>query len=183
MQVKANLGATLKRALSRTDLRQKEVAISTKTACATFSDHVQGSPARFDKAIDYHKFFKNERFVDEANKMLSEYSYLFLGFLKSMDGKLSEVSEAELDIFQQIESDERKSCKPMAQRLMVESKVRDLDREEMQVIRNYGLEMLDEIIVELTITFKAFEITGMDIQDAIKQKMPEWQCKKYMRRY
>ena len=182
MQRTANIGVVLKKSLLRTNLLQKGVAAATKTASATFSDHVQGAPVKYEKAIDYHKFFQNERFVDVANQMLSEYSYLFLGFLKSMDGRLSEVSEAELDIYQMIESDERKSYKPLAQRLIVESKVRKLDREELQIVRTYGLEMLDEIVVELTIAFKAFEVTDMDIQDAIKQKMPEWQAKNYMRR-
>ena len=160
----------------RRNLLQKEIGGDSNIANATLNGYFTGS-----KAVPIEKAVKIAQ-TSGDNLFTSQLAYKFLGFIQAMDGSLSSVSEAELDIFQKIESDERKSYKSLAQKLIVESKVRNLDREELRTIQTYGLEMLDEIVLELTIAYKAFEVVGLDIQDAIEQKMPEWQAKNYMRR-
>lgn len=159
--------------LKRQDIKQKELAIDTEIPETTLSGYIkQGIP--FEKAL---------KILDVSGDSLftSQLAYKFLGFIKSMDGKLANTTAAELDIFQKIESDERKEHKKRAERLIVENKVRELDLEELNEIEQYGLEFLDEIIVELAIVYKIFGAVNLDIREAVETKMPEWISKNYMK--
>ncbi|GBD73872.1 putative uncharacterized protein [Tetragenococcus halophilus subsp. halophilus] len=159
--------------LKRQDIKQKELAIDTEIPETTLSGYIkQGIP--FEKAL---------KILDVSGDSLftSQLAYNFLGFIKSMDGKLANTTAAELDIFQKIESDERKEHKKRAERLIVENKVRELDLEELNEIEQYGLEFLDEIIVELAIVYKIFGAVNLDIREAVETKMPEWISKNYMK--
>lgn len=159
---------------SRKHLQQKGIAVDTSIPKTTLNGYFRNEPVPVEKAINILESVSDSTFT-------SQVAYKYLGFIKSLDGALSNVSEAELDIFQQVESDERKECKKRAERLIVESKVRSLDLEELEAVENYGLEYLDEIIVELAYVFKIFEIVGIDISEAMKIKMPQWISKKYMK--
>ncbi len=68
-----------------------------------------------------------------------------------MDGQLADVkSTNDLEIFQEIESDEKRT-KKVVQRIVAESQVRMLT--DVEELRNYTDEFLDEIIVEMAIVF------------------------------
>jgi hypothetical protein len=54
----------------------------------------------------------------------------------------------------------------------------DVERTEL---RNYTDEFLDEIIVEMAIVFSILKILNVTIQEAIKDRMPHWIKKRYMR--
>lgn len=183
MQRSANISTVLDTAVKNSELRQKGLAQVSKTPAATVSDHANGREVKFDKAMDYLEAFEKEGEVEATNSLTSSYSYSYLGFLKSMDGQLVEVcSTAELEIFQRMESDERKERKSRAEILLVQSKVRQLDQYEQSELKSYVLEFLDEIIVELAIVFSILKVLRMTIREAIRIKMPEWIAKKYMRK-
>ncbi|QXN86316.1 hypothetical protein KV134_08905 [Tetragenococcus halophilus] len=159
--------------LNRKGMRQKELSGETNIPETTLSGYIkQGMP--FEKAL---------KITDASGDSLftSQLAYKFLGFIKSMDGKLANTTAAELDIFQRIESDERKEHKKRAERLIVENKIRELDLEELSEIETYGMEFLDEIIVEMAIVFKIFDAVNLDIREAVEAKMPEWISKNYMK--
>lgn len=183
MQRSANISTVLDRAVKNSELNQKGLAQVSKTPTATVSDHINGREVKFDKAMDYLESFENENEVSVLNELTSDYSHSYLGFIKSMDGELAEIcTTAELDIFQRLESDERKERKSRAEVLIVQSKMKRLDQQEVSELRDYALEFLDEIIVELSIVFSILNIIGMSIREAIRIKMPEWIAKKYMRK-
>lgn len=160
--------------MSRRNMQQKEISVDTKIPRTTLSGYVKRGSVPIEKAAKIAEMNGDSLFV-------SQIAYKALGFIKSMDGSLSNVSEAELDIFQKMESQERKERKERVQQLIVESKVRSLDSEELEEVENYGLEFLDEIVVELAIVFKIFDVVHLDIRDAVKLKMPQWVAKHYMR--
>ncbi|WP_061840122.1 hypothetical protein [Tetragenococcus halophilus] len=159
----------------RQDLLQKEIAGDSNIANATMNGYFTGQQeVPIEKAVKIANSSGDNLFT-------SQLAYKFLGFIKSMDGKLANTTAAELDIFQKIESDERKEHKKRAERLIVENKVRELDLEELNEIEQYGLEFLDEIIVELAIVYKIFGAVNLDIREAVETKMPEWISKNYMK--
>lgn len=183
MQRSARIAPVLKRVVKNSEFNQKGLSVLSKTPTATVSDHLNGREVKFDKAMDYLESFEKENEVTAVNELASDYSHNYLGFIKSMDGELAEIcTTAELEIFQRLESDERKERKNRAEVLIVQSKVKRLDQKEVSELRDYALEFLDEIIVELSIVFSILNIIGMTIREAIKIKMPEWIAKKYMRK-
>ena len=179
---KANISYVLEKSIRENDLLQKEAAVMTKTPNATLSGHVQGGKVTFEKAMEYLEAFEHEGYTEAASNMTQAFSYDYLGFIKGMDGQLADVcTTAELEIFQDVEEEERKERKRRAEFLVVQSKIRPLDACEHNELEDYALEFLDEIIVELAIVFSILKVTGLDIRQAIKIKMPEWKAKKYMR--
>lgn len=179
---KARINLTLNKVLKNSEMNQKGLAIVSKTPAATLSDHISGREVTFDKAVSYAIAFEKEGEIEAVNELTSAYSYNYLGFLKSMDGELAEVcTTAELEIFQKMESSERKERKHRAEMIIVQSKIRHLDQQEFNELQDYALEFLDEIIVELAIVFSILKIINLSIQEAIGIKMPEWIRKKYMK--
>ena len=68
-----------------------------------------------------------------TDELTGDISYQYLGFFKSMDGQLADVkSTNDLEIFQEIESNERKERKKVVQRIVAESQVRMLTGVEKQ---------------------------------------------------
>lgn len=182
MYKRAKINLALNKALKNSEMNQKGLAVVSKTPVATLSDHINGREVAFDKAVNYAVAFLEENEISSANELTSAYSYNYLGFLKAMDGELADVcTTAELDIFQKMESDERKERKHRAELIIVQSKLRRLDQQEYDELKDYALEFLDEIIVELAIVFSILKIINLSIQEAIGIKMPEWIRKKYMR--
>lgn len=182
MQAKANISTVLKRSLNKSVFNQKSLSGETKIPGASVSDHFNGSPVRFERAVKYVEAFEEVGERSTVNDLTSNMSYEYLGFIKAMDGPLAEIcTTAELDIFQKMESEERKERKNRAEVLIVQSKIRNLENFEYDELKQYALEFLDEIIVELAIVFSILKIIGMSIQEAIQIKMPEWVAKKYMK--
>lgn len=173
---KAVLKTELQSLLFRNDLQQKELSVNAKIPNSSMNGYVnQDNPVPINKAMDIAEANGDDLFI-------SQMSYKYLGFIKSMDGPLAEIcTTAELDIFQKMESEERKERKNRAEVLIVQSKIRNLENFEYDELKQYALEFLDEIIVELAIVFSILKIIGMSIQEAIRIKMPEWIAKKYMK--
>lgn len=162
--------------MKREDLKQNEISNNTNIPETTLSGYIKkGYPISTEKALKILKENGDSIFAGQL-------SYKFLGFLKSMDGKLAEVcTTAELDIFQKMESNERKERKQRAELLIVQNKVRRLDEQEHQELEQYAMEFLDEIVVELAIVFSILDIVNLDIREAVEAKMPEWISKSYMK--
>lgn len=177
----AKIGESLKLSLFLSGRRQKELAIDAKTPNATISDHLNGANVNIDKAIEYLEAMRDNGY-EATNELTSEMSNSYFGFFKSMDGQLADVkSTNDLEIFQEIESNERKERKKVAQRLAAESQVRNLSDVERTELRSYVDEFLDEIVVEMAIVFSILKILNLNIQDVIQARMPHWIKKRYMK--
>lgn len=177
----ASIGESLKLSLFLSGSRQKELAIDAKTPNATISDHLNGANVSIDKAIEYLEVMKSNGY-QATNELTGSISYQYLGFFKSMDGQMADVkSTNDLEVFQEIESNERKERKKTAQRLAAESQVRMLSQTEKTELRGYVDEFLDEIVVEMAIVFSILKILRLNIQDVIQERMPHWIKKRYMK--
>ncbi|MEG0285984.1 MAG: hypothetical protein RR494_07960 [Vagococcus sp.] len=163
--------------LVRKDIQQKEIAVNTKTSVSTLNGYVkQEHPVPISKAA-----LIAEKNGDDIFK--GQMSYEFFGFIKSMDGLVADnCSPTELDVYQKKESNERKACKDTIEILLVESKSRDLESSEKDLLKTYVIEFMDEIIVELTIVFSILKIIGVSITQIMNERMSYWISKRYMRK-
>lgn len=173
---KAILKTELQSLLVRNNLQQKELSINANISNSSLNGYVnQDHPVPINKAVDIAEANGDDLFV-------SQMSYKYLGFIKSMDGMLSEVcSVAELDILQVRESNERKEMKDYTMELTIQAKRRELTKDELAVIKRYSLELLDEIVVELAVVMSLLKITKTSIKKAIASRMPKWVADGYMK--
>lgn len=173
---KTDLSKELKALGLRKDLLQKEIAGNANIPLTTANGYFTGqTEVPIVKAIDIAESSGDDLFVGQL-------AHEYLGYIKTMDGALSELcSIAELNIYQRKESDERKANAQYVNELIVESKVRTLDNDETAMIKHYGFDYLDEIILEVAIVAAVFEIAGTTMLEAIRSRMPEWKRKNYMR--
>lgn len=178
MRTKAVLGEVLNRTLIKSDKQQKTLAIDSNTPRATVSDHFSGRPVQVAKAIEYAEAFE----FDEGNDLTSQISWEYLGFVKSMDGLFADLKSAnDLEVFKNIEVKEREELRMEAQILMANAQVRHLDVEELSSLKEYAFNIMDEIVVDLSIVYSVLGILRLSVQELIKQRMPEWQKKRYMK--
>ena len=170
-----SIGWELEYALERNDMKQKELAILTKTPNATVSDHVQGGGVRVEKAVEYSEAINDNIFI-------SQMSYDTFGFVKSADGQLTDVmTPFELNFFEDIETAEREKRRDKAKELLLKSKLEKLADADENELEEYVLQFLDEIVVELSIVFSILDILDMSITETFDKRMPVWIDKKYMK--
>jgi hypothetical protein len=86
-----------------------------------------------------------------------------------------------LDILQQKESNERKAKKDRALEVLT---LNDgtLSREDKDIILDYSMEFLDEIMVETTMLVSLLELCDVTVNRAVEKRMPYWQQRGYMRK-
>jgi hypothetical protein len=158
------LASPLMDALARNDYQQKFIAGESKTPQATFSDHVTGK-----KAVTIQKA---EQYAESINdsKFSLEMAYIFFGAVSAMT-----------DILQQKESNERKAKKDRALEVLT---LNDgtLSREDKDIILDYSMEFLDEIMVETTMLVSLLELCDVTVNRAVEKRMPYWQQRGYMRK-
>lgn len=173
---KAILNTELQGLLARNDLQQKELSINANISNSSLNGYVnQKHPVPINKAVDIAKANGDDIFI-------SQLSYEYLGFIKSMDGVLSEVcSVAELDILQVRESNERKELKTYTLDLTIKAKRQELTKDELAIVKRYALELLDEIVVELSVVLTLLKLTKTTLRNAIASRMPEWISNGYMK--
>lgn len=181
MKKTALTGSVFKMALWISGRRQKELAVDSKTPNATVSDHLNGANVPIDKAIEYFNAMARNGY-EGLNYITSQMSFQYLGFFKSLDGKVADVKSVnDLEILLDIEQSEREAKRERAKYLIVKSQISTLEVNERAELSNYVNEFLDEIVIEMTIVQSIADVLGMTIQTLIKQRMPYWIKKMYMK--
>lgn len=174
--MKANMSHELTMLFERKDLQQKAVAVDSKIPNSTLSEYRSGKqPVPIEKAVMINDSVGDDHFA-------SQLAYLFTGFFKAMDGRLSQLhSTNDLEILQQIESEERKERRAEAQKIIVYAQVRQLDEVEKSKLISYINEFWDEVVVELSIIFSLSEIVDVSATKLFEERMPLWIEKEYMK--
>lgn len=162
--------------LIRRNLSQKEVAKESNIPFSTLNGYTKGTQeVPVNKAIDINNAVGDDVFA-------SGISNKYLGTLKALDGKVSEVlTPTELDFLQDQETIQREERRERAKALLIKSKLEPLNDKDKEDLERYVMEFLDEIVVELSIVFSILKILGMSISEAFKKRMPHWVSKKYMK--
>lgn len=162
--------------LVRRNLSQKEVAKESNIPFSTLNGYTKGTQeVPVNKAIDINNAVGDDVFA-------SGISNKYLGTLKALDGKVSEVlTPTELDFLQDQETIQREERREQAKRLLIKSKLEPLNDQDKEDLEKYVMEFLDEIVVELSIVFSILKILRMTITEAFSKRMPHWVTKKYMK--
>jgi len=171
----AVISQELETALLTKDIRKNELGYMTNTPKTTISGHVSGGNLKAEKAIEY-----SDAINDDLLK--SQISYQYVGFIKAMDGKISEVlTPTELEVMQESEAKERKQHREQAKDLLLKHRVEALTQEDKAHLEMYVMEFLDEIVIEISLVFSILKIIGMSITEAMHLRMPHWITKKIMK--
>ena len=169
------LASPLMDALVRNDYQQKFIAGESKTPRATFSDHVTGKKAvTIQKAKEYVDAIKDSRLNYEA-------ASLFFGTVPVMTGDKYQQNPLALEILQERESRERKELKTSVREALTLSDG-NLYLEDRNIIMNYTLEYIDEIVVEVTLLASFAELLGVTVEELIQNRMTYLQTLGFMRK-
>jgi transcriptional regulator with XRE-family HTH domain len=162
--------------LIRRNLSQKEVAKESNIPFSTLNGYTKGTQeVPVNKAIDINNAVGDDVFA-------SGISNKYLGTLKALDGKVSEVlTPTELDFLQEQETMQREARREQAKALLIKSKLEPLNKTDKDDLEKYVLEFLDEIVIELSIVFSILKILGMSMSTAFNKRMPHWVKIKYMK--
>jgi len=174
--MRTNIKNELDSLMVRKNLSQKEIASLSGIPFSTFNGYTKGSQeCPISKAAEINNAVGDDWFAsDTGNK--------YLGTLKALDGKVSEVlTPTELDYLEDIETREREERRDQTKKLLIKSKLEPLNEEDRYDLEKYVMEFLDEIVVELSIVFSILKILGMSVNEAFKKRMPHWVAKKYMK--
>ncbi|MDT2604957.1 hypothetical protein [Enterococcus dongliensis] len=174
--MRVTLKSELDGLIVRKKLSQKEIASLSKIPFSTFNGYTKGTQeVPVNKAVDINNAVGDDVFA-------SGISNKYLGTLKALDGKVSEVlTPTELDFLQDQETIQREERRERAKALLIKSKLEPLNDKDKEDLERYVMEFLDEIVVELSIVFSILKILGMSISEAFKKRMPHWVSKKYMK--
>lgn len=165
----------LTEALKRKNIQSKEMAVSARIPTSTFSSYAaSGNPTPIDKAEKFADTLQDSRFT-------LEMAYIFFGTVSAMTGDKYQSNPLALDILQQKESNERKAKKDRALEALT---LNDgtLSREDKDIILDYAMEYLDEIMVETTMLVSLLDLCEVPINKAVEKRMPYWIQRGYMRK-
>lgn len=174
--LKTELNDELTTLFQRKQVQQKAIVVDTGIPNSSLSEYRSGKqPVPLEKAAKIHAAVGDDLFA-------SQLSYLFFGFIKAMDGKLSQLhSTNDLEILQQIESEERKERRAEAQKIIVYAQVRPLNEIEKGKLITYIYEFFDEVVVELSIIFSLSNIVDIPALQLFEERIPHLVEKEYMK--
>ncbi|MDT2816307.1 hypothetical protein P7H55_00355 [Vagococcus lutrae] len=164
----------LTEALKRKRVQSKEMAISAKIPQSTFSSYAaSGNPTPIEKAQKFTETLQDSKFT-------LEMAYIFFGTVSAMTGDRYQNNPLALDILQQKESNERKFKKDRALEVLT---LNDgtLSMQDKDIILDYSLEYLDEIMVETTMLVSLLDLCDISINKAVEKRMDYWIARGYMR--
>lgn len=165
----------LTEALKRRSIQGKEMAASARIPQSTFSSYVTtGNPAPIDKAQKFTETLQDSKFT-------LEMAYIFFGTVSAMTGDKYQNNPLALDILQQKESNERKAKKDRALEVLTLNNG-TLSSEDKDIILDYSMEFLDEIMVETTMLVSLLDLCDVPINKAVEKRMPYWIQRGYMRK-
>lgn len=174
--MRVNLKSELDSLMVRKNLSQKEAAGGSGIPFSTFNGYTKGSQeVPINKAAAINEAVGDDLFASQTGSK-------YLGTIKALDGKVSEIlTPTELDFLQDQETEQREERRQQAKSLLIKSKLEPLNSEDKDDLEKYVMEFLDEIVVELSIVFSILKILGMTVSTAFKKRMPHWVAKKYMK--
>ncbi len=159
------LASPLVEAMTRQNMQQKYVSVDSKTPQATLSDHMHGKKGvSIQKAEQYANSIKDSR-------LNLEMAQIFFGSIPVMTGTKHQQTPLALDVLQEKESSERKELKQHVREILTLSEG-ELNSEERNVITNYTLEFIDEIVVEVTLLASLADLLGTTVEQLVAGRLP-----------
>lgn len=163
----------LKEAIKRKQLTQSELSRETYRAKTTMNGYFRGDPTPLDAMQDIANF------MDDSILSQQLTNKVFNG-IPAMQSDVYKECPHSLDIIQLIESEERKEQKNKAMFAMAKHK-EALSEQDKETIKDYAMDFLDEVFVEIRYIISMFDKLDMSLMSAVKKRIPYWKAKNYLR--
>ncbi|WP_277631360.1 hypothetical protein [Atopococcus tabaci] len=163
----------LRESVKRKEITQTELSNRVFRAKTTVNGYFRGDPAPLEALEEM------AHTIDDS--LLSQnFSHRVFDMLPPMESDTYQTNPMSLDIIQMMESNERKALKQKAMFAMAKQKGAR-SQEDTDAIQEYAFNFLDEVLVEMRYIVSILEKVDMSLMSAIKQRMPDWKAKKYVR--
>ena len=174
MTVSRTIGSQLKKAIKRKGMSQVQLSVQINRSASTVNAYLQNQPTPIEAIQDISEFLNDSM----LNQNLSNE---FFGTLPTMDTIVYQDNPHVLDFLQQQEANERKTKKEIALRSLSKND-NCLTREDLDIIKSYANEYLDEMLIETRLVMSMLAKTDLSIMQAITNRKPYWSVKGYVGR-
>lgn len=163
----------LRESVKRKEMTQTELSNRVFRAKTTVNGYFRGDPAPLEALEEM------AHTIDDS--LLSQnFSHRVFDMLPPMESDTYQTNPMSLDIIQMMESNERKEHKDRAMYALTKQKSART-QEDIEAIREYAFNFLDEVLIEMRYIVSILEKVDMSLMSAIKERMPDWKAKNYVR--
>lgn len=174
MTVSRTIGSQLKQAIKRKGMSQVQLSVSINRSASTVNSYLQNQPTPIEAIQDIAEVLNDSM----LNQNLSNE---FFGTLPAMETIIYQDNPHVLEFLQQKEAAERKAKKEIALRSLSKND-QCLTREDLDIIKSYANEYLDEMLIEMRLVMSMYSKTDQSIMQAIKNRKPYWVVQGYVGR-
>lgn len=172
MTVTRTIGSQLKHAIKRKGMSQVQLSVQINRSASTVNSYLQNQPTPIEAIQDIAEVLNDSM----LNQNLSNE---FFGTLPAMDTTIYQDNPHVLEFLQQQEANERKAKKEIALRALSKND-HCLTREDLDVIKSYANEYLDEMLIEMRLVMSILSKTDLSIMQAISNRKSYWKVQGYV---
>lgn len=174
MTVSRAIGIQLKQALKRKGMSQLQLSVRINRSASTVNSYLKDQPTPIEAIQDIANILNDSM----LNQNLSND---FFGTLPAMDTTVYQDNPHVLEFIQQQEANERKAKKEVALRALSKND-HCLTREDLDDIKSYANEYLDEMLIEMRLVMSLYSKTDLSIMQAINNRKSYWAMQGYIRK-
>ncbi|WP_035053178.1 helix-turn-helix domain-containing protein [Carnobacterium pleistocenium] len=172
MTVSRTIGSQLKKAIKRKDMSQVQLSVQINRSASTVNSYLQNQPTPIEAIQDIAEVLNDSM----LNQNLSNE---FFGTLPAMETIVYQDNPHVLDFLQQQEANERKTKKEVALRSLSKND-HCLTREDLDIIKSYANEYLDEMLLETRLVMSMLAKTDLSIMQAVSNRKSYWKMQGYL---
>lgn len=172
MTVTRTIGSQLKHAIKRKGMSQVQLSVQINRSASTVNSYLQNQPTPIEAIQDIAEVL-NDSMLNQ------DLSNEFFGTLPAMDTTIYQDNPHVLEFLQQQEANERKAKKEIALRALSKND-HCLTREDLDVIKSYANEYLDEMLIEMRLVMSILSKTDLSIMQAISNRKSYWKVQGYV---
>lgn len=173
MTVSKVVGSQLKQAIKRRGMSQVQLSVRINRSPSTVNAYLQNQPTPIEAIQDIAEVLNDST----LNQNLSNE---FFGTLPAMDSIVFQDNPHVLEFLQQQEANERKAKKEVALKSLSKND-HCLTREDLDNIKSYANEYLDEMLIEMRLVMSILAKTDLSIMQAISNRTSYWKVQGYVR--
>lgn len=172
MTVSKSIGTQLKQAVKRKGMTQVQLSVRINRSSSAVSAYMKNDPTPIEVIQDIAEVLNDSM----LNQNLSNE---FFGTLPAMETIIYQDNPHVLEFLQQQEANERKAKKEIALRALSKND-HCLTREDLDNIKSYANEYLDEMLIEMRLVMSILSKTDVSIMQAISNRKSYWKVQGYV---
>jgi len=162
----------LKAAAERKALKQVAIAKGTNRAKTTINGYFRGESTPLEAMEEIATY------IDDSI-LNQHFTHEVFSWIPPMESETYKMDTFTLEIIKNMEQEVRESLRGRAKLAM--TKREDMySEEDKEAIRQYALNYLDEVFIEIRYIVSVFDKLDMSMMSAIQERIPDWKRKKYI---